>query len=460
MSKRRRKNNNRIATNDAFTNPAARLGFGTFDLTQGTDYPLTRLTEDYQTLTSMYRTNWIVQNIVSIIPTDIVRKWYEVKTSISPDEVDKLTRLERKTKLRSKILSGMNWGRLYGGAVGLILIKGQEDLSEPLDMNMVMPDSFLGLQILDRWSGVFPDGKLVTDPEDTDYGLPEYYTIRDANEVFVCNVHHSRVVRFTGRELPWLEAVTELYWGESEIEAVYDEIVRRDNVAANITALTFKANVEYREVEGLDQILGMGNNEMQRRFWNLIQSQTIMRNSQGLGLINKGDQIHSVQYSFAGLSDVYDRIMMDVAGACRIPVTKLFGRSPAGMNSTGESDMTNYYDYIDGLRETVFRPVLEKLLPIMAVSCWGAVPDDLEIVFPAMSTPDATENADIVAKNTSAIIAAYQNDLIDRATAMQELQKLSDETGVFAKIPDEDVDANKGVRYTDSKMMNDPLAGF
>jgi hypothetical protein len=130
------------------------------------------------------------------------------------------------------------------------------------------------------------------------------------------------------------------------------------------------------------------------------------------------------------------------------------------MNSTGESDMTNYYDYIDGLRETVLRPVLEKLLPIMAVSCWGAVPDDLEIVFPAMSTPDATENADIVAKNTSAIIAAYQNDLIDRATAMQELQKLSDETGVFAKIPDEDVDANKGVRYTDSKMMNDPLAGF
>lgn len=462
MSKRsnRRKNEKRIATNDAFSNPAARLGFGTFDLTQGTDYPLTRMTQDYQTLTSLYRTNWIVQNIVSIIPTDIVRKWYEIKTSIPPEYLDDFARLERKTKLRSKILSGMNWGRLYGGAVGLILVKGQDDLSEPIDLNTLMPGSFLGLQILDRWSGVFPDGKVVTDPEDPDYGLPEYYTIRDVKEVYEINVHHSRIVRFIGRELPWLEAVTELYWGESEIEAVFDEIIRRDNIAANIAALTFKANVEVREVEGLDQMLGLGNSEMQRRFWNMIQAQSIMRNSQGISLINKGDQLHTEQYSFHGLPDVYDRTMMDVAGAARIPVTKLFGRSPAGMNSTGESDMNNYYDYIDGLRETMFRPVLEKLLPIMAVSCWGHVPDDLEIAFPPMRTPDANEIAEITAKNTSAIIAAYQNDLIDRATAMQELQNLSDETGIFAKITDEDVEANKGIRYTDSKLMNDPLAGL
>lgn len=462
MSRRRnrRKNEKRMAVNDAFTNPAARLGFGTFDLTQATDYPLTRMTQDYQTLTSLYRSNWIVQNIVSIIPTDMIRKWYEVKTSIAPENIDVLTRLERKTKLRSKILSGMNWGRLYGGAVGLILIKGQDDLSEPIDLDTLLPDSFLGLQILDRWSGVFPDGNVVTDPQDTDFGLPDYYTIRDVNEVYEVNVHHSRVVRFTGRELPWLEAVTELYWGESEIEAVFDEIVRRDNVAANIAALTFKANVEVREVEGLDQMLGLGNSEMQRRFWNMIQAQTIVRNSQGVSLINKGDQLHTEQYSFSGLDSVYDRIMMDVAGASRIPVTKLFGRSPAGMNSTGESDMNNYYDYIDGLRETVFRPVLEKLLPIMAVSCWGQIPDDLEITFPPMRTPDANEVADITAKNTSAIIAAYQNDLIDRATAMQELQRISDETGVFGKIADEDVEANKGIRYTDSKMMNDPLAGL
>lgn len=41
-------------------------------------------------------------------------------------------------------------------------------------------------------------------------------------------------------------------------------------------------------------------------------------------MINKGDAIHNTQYTFTGLPDVYDRVKMDVAGAARTPVTKLF----------------------------------------------------------------------------------------------------------------------------------------
>ena len=41
-----------VSTMDAFSNPAARLGWGTMDLMQGTTYPLTRMTQNYQLLTS------------------------------------------------------------------------------------------------------------------------------------------------------------------------------------------------------------------------------------------------------------------------------------------------------------------------------------------------------------------------------------------------------------------------
>ena len=107
----------------------------------------------------------------------------------------------------------MYWARLYGGAAGIILIKGQDDMSQPLDLDTVMPDSFLGLQILDRWTGIYPSSELVTDPENEDFGLPAWYTVRDEERgQMVANVHHSRVIRFEGRALPWLEKVTELYW--------------------------------------------------------------------------------------------------------------------------------------------------------------------------------------------------------------------------------------------------------
>ena len=243
-----RKNPAYVHTMDAFSNPAARIGWGTMDLLQATEYPMTRMTQNYQLLTSLYRDNWIVQNIITTIPNDMIRKWYEIKSGIAPEYMDSMIRLERQTQVRKKILQGMYWGRLYGGAAGVILIKGQDDLSQPLDLDAVLPGSFLGLQILDRWNGIYPEGELVSDPEDKDFGLPAYYTIRDDETCrLAARVHHSRIIRFIGRELPWMEQVTETYWGESEIEAIYHEIVRRDNVAGNIAALTFRANVNYME---------------------------------------------------------------------------------------------------------------------------------------------------------------------------------------------------------------------
>lgn len=467
MSKRRNARKSRAdkqaptATMDAFSNPAARTGFGTMDLLQATEYPMTRMTQNYQLLTSLYRENWIVQNIIATIPNDIMRKWYEIKSGVGPDYIDRMTRLERKTQIRKKLLLGMYWGRLYGGAAGIILINGHNDMSQPLDLNTVMPDSFQGLQILDRWSGIFPEGSIVSDPEDPDYGLPEYYTIRDEETGNTAvRVHHSRVIRFIGRELPWMEQIVEQYWGESEIEAIYNEIVKRDNVSANIAALTFRANINYLESDGLDQLLGSANTRAQQNFWNLMRAQSIMESNFGTRVINKGDVMHNTQYTFTGLPDVYDRMMMDVAGAARTPVTKLFGRSPAGMNATGESDLNNYYDYIDGLRETELRPIIERLLPIAALSAWGEIPDDLDIVFPLMQTPDAEKTAEMGERKTNAILATYQNDLVDAATALKELRGLADETGLFGHISDDSIKAGEGRTYSDAKAMQDPMAGI
>lgn len=450
-----------IPTMDAFSNPAARIGFGTLDLLQATEYPMTRMTQNYQLLTSLYRDNWIVQNIVSTIPMDMMRKWYKLKTGIAPEYLEQMTRLERKTQIRKKLLSGMYWGRLYGGAAGIILIKGQDNMSQPLELDTILPGGFLGLQILDRWNGIYPEGQLVDNPESPDFGLPEYYRIQnETTGSLVSRVHHSRVIRFVGRELPWLEKVTENYWGESEIEAVYNEVVKRDNVSGNIAALTFRANVNYMESDGLDQLLATGNTKMQRNFWELLMAQSVMESNFGTRIINKGDAIHNTQYTFTGLSDVYDCIMMDVAGAARTPVTKLFGRSPAGMNSTGESDMINYYDYIDGMRETELRPIIERLLPIMALSAWGEIPDNMDIEFPSMKTPDTKETAETTTRKVDAILAAYQNDLIDTETARKELKALSEETGLFNKISDEIIADGKGKFYSTEKTMHDPLGGI
>lgn len=151
---------------------------------------------------------------------------------------------------------------------------------------------------------------------------------------------------------------------------------------------------------------------------------------------------------------------LDLSGASRIPMTKLFGRSPAGLNATGDGDLQNYYDFIDTLRESKLRPAVERLLPVMAMSAWGAVPDGLDVAFPPLWTPTAAELADIALKKSQAIRENFQAGLLQADTAQKELKKLADETGMFDSISDEEIAANLGKTFQDLTALRDPMMGL
>lgn len=461
MSRRNKaKKTTQVATTDAFSNALFRLGAGSQSPLEATEYPLTRLTYNYALLNSLYRDNWVVQNVVGMIPDDMTRAWFTAG-GITPEQAEEFDKMQRVTSLQARINEGLRWGRLYGGAAGLILIKGQEEiLDKPLDLETIMPGSFAGLYILDRWSGVTPDMGLVTDITSPDFNLPEYYFINNAEGKMIARVHHSRIIRFTGRELPYLEKLAEMYWGESEVEALYKDVVAHDNVSANMAALTFQANVETMEVENLDQLFSIGSMDMQRRFWDTMQAQRVLRSNYGTQLVEKGNAIHNTQYTFTGLQEVYESMCMNLCGASHYPMTKLFGRSPGGLNSTGESDLQNYYDYLDGLRESKLRPIIERLLPIMCMSVFGGVPENISVDFPQLWTPDAKEVAEIVRAKAETIISTFQAGLLTQDAAQRELKKLAEETGMFDSISDEEIEANRGRTYQDVTALRDPLAGI
>ena len=450
-----------VSVQDAFSNPLFRLGYGSQAPMEATDYPLTRMSDNYALLNSLYRDNWIVQNVVGLVVDDMTREWYKPAGALSPEQEEALQRAERSAQLRERINEGLRWGRLYGGAAGLILIRGQEGmLDKPLDLESIYPGSFAGLMILDRWCGITPEMELVTDMADPDFNLPAYYQINNAEGRLVARVHHSRILRFTGRELPYLERLAELYWGESEVEALYKDVVAHDNVTANMVGLTFRANINTMEVQNLEQLFSLGSIEQQRRFWAVMQAQSVMASNFGYQMVEKGNQIHNTQYTFSGLKDVYEAVCQNLCGASHYPATKLFGRSPGGLNATGESDLKNYYDYVDGQREAKLRPVLSRLLPVLAMSALGEVPADLDIVFPPLWTPTAKETADIAKTKSEAVISAYQSGLLTVGNAQKELKSMAEETGLFGSITDEEIKANEKTTFQQATALQDPLMGY
>lgn len=426
---------------DSFQNVMARTGLFMPNLLETTDYPLTRFTRDWQTINSLYRSHWVVRRIIDIIPEDMVKNGYKILSQIEPKQIKRVTKADRKTQTSRKILEGCKLGRLYGGAGALIMIEGHEDiLDQPLEYDQIMPGSYKGLLVLDRWSGITPEEELITDESDAEFGMPKYYTITSDNIERGVRVHYSRILRFIGRDLPYLEKLAETYWGASEIEHVFDELKKRDNVSWNIAMLTFMANLRVYKMEGMEQVLATGSEKVVQGLYNTIQAMNALMNNNSIQVIGANDGYESHQYTFGGVGEVYDRFMMDLAGAAEIPVTKLFGRSPAGMNATGESDMQNYYDTIEEKQESSLRPVYDKILPIMIMSELGAIPDDFDYEFNPIRRPSDDEMADLASKNIDSITKAFQAGIISQKIALKELRQQAELTGMFSNITDEDIE--------------------
>ncbi|MHB9004857.1 MAG: anti-CBASS protein Acb1 family protein, partial [Coriobacteriia bacterium] len=428
-------------TTDAFQNVLARMGWGMPSMLEATDYPLTRLTKNYQLMNSLYRSHWIVRRIIDVIPEDMCKNWYQISSQMKPDAIERIQKLERRTSVRRKILKALKWGRLYGGAGAILMVDGHENmLNQPLDLKSVMPSSYKGLLVVDRWSGITPGPDLVTDINDPEFGLPNSYQVTNNANGMVFNIHHSRVLRFIGRDLPNWEEQAETYWGASEIEHVFDELKKRDNTSYNIANLVFRANLNVLTMEGMEEVLAIGNEQAQRDLYNTVQAQNWLLNNFSMYILGKNDKFDAKQYTFSGLSDVYECFMMDVAGAAEIPITKLFGRSPAGLNATGESDLQNYYDTIEEKQEAHLRSALDKLLPVMFVSEFGAMPDDFDYKFNSVRRASDEEQAELAGKTVGSIIQVFNAGLISERVALKELRQSEEKTGMWSNITDEDIE--------------------
>lgn len=426
---------------DAFSNVLARLGAGTPNLLEGTEYSLQRMSRDFNTLNALYRESWIVRRIIDVIPADMLKNWITITSGLDPDVEKRLSLTLRRTQLIDKLKRGMQWGRLYGGALGVMLVKHQGyDLSQPLQLDWIMPGDFAGLLIFDRWNGVNPSSELIEDISDSDYGYPKYYTVTDPAGGGSVKIHHSRVIRFTGNTLPFWEEIAEMQWGASVVESIFDELRKRDNVSWNIAQLTFMANIRVLKMQDLGQLLAATDNESQAELLRTLEAQNMLLNNMGMQVMDAADGLETHQYTFGGLADCYQQFIMDISGAAEIPVTRLFGRSPSGLNATGESDLQNYYDMIAEKQESYLRPILNKVLPPFIISTLGSLPDDFDFEFDPVAEPTDKERADLAKCGTDNVVAAYNAGLISQRTALKELKQQSERTGVWTNITDEDIE--------------------
>ena len=434
-------------TLDGFDNFCSRLGLNNDNALSAGIYEFNLLTRNRIQLEAAYRGSWIVGAVIDSIPEDMTRAGIDIVSGESDKDIKDLQTQMRKLQIWNSLCTLEKWGRLYGGAVAVIQIKGQK-LDTPLDPKTVTKDQFQGLVVYDRWQL----NPILTDVIDSgpDMGLPKYYQIvnnptqsdpeaLNTSAYGLTKVHFSRCVRSIGILLPYFQAITEMMWGESILERLWDRLISFDNATMSSASLIDRANLRTVGIKGLREILaagGVAQAGLEAQFDMMRRLQV----NESITLLDSEDIFTSTAYSFAGLSDMMLQFGQQLAGASGIPLVRLFGQSPAGLNSSGESDIRNYYDSINARQEAQFRKPLELLLRVLWQHTYDEpAPDDLSFTFTPLWQMTNTEKATNGKTIADAVGETFDRGLIDRPTAMKELRDASVETGMFGNITDEQV---------------------
>lgn len=430
---------------DGFDNFVSKLGLNNENALSAGQYVFNLITRNRILLEAAYRGSWIVGAIVDSVAEDMTRSGIIVTTNKGDKNINDFKSGVSRLKIGQSLASTVKWSRLYGGSIAVMQIKGQ-DLKSPINLDTIAKGQFQGLVVYDRWQL----NPVLTDLIDAgpDMGLPAYYDIvndpRELQPSFSTatgqlRVHHSRIIRLTGIDLPYFQAITEMMWGESNLERLWDRLIAFDNATMSSANLIDRASLRTVSVDGLREIIAAGG-EAQAGLLAQFDMMRLLQVNEGLTLLDKNDVFQSTSYSFAGLSDMMIQFGQQLSGAAGIPLIRLFGQSPAGLGSDGEEDVRMYYDNINAQQESKLRNGWEMIIKVMWRSLFGeACPDDMQFTFTPLWQMSATDKANNAKTTAETIIGAYEATLVNKSTAMKELRQTSGDTGIFSNITDEDI---------------------
>ena len=429
----------RVKVGDSFENFAARLGIGAENYATQSTYGFNPITRIRTLLEWMYRGSWLVGKAVDCIPQDMCKRGIKFVGIQDLKRIEGLKHGIRRYGLWQSVMMTLTWARLYGGAICVMMIKGQ-DVSTPLRVETIKKGQLQGFLVLDRWMVEPSLEDLVTDMDDADLGKPRFYTITaDAPALPRLRVHHSRVMRFVGVELPYWQMIAENMWGMSVLERLYDRLVAFDSATQGASQLMYRADIRTYSVEGLRKIIAAGGPAYDALIAQ-IKHNSLWQANERMFIIDSADKFERQQYAFSGISDTILQFGQQISGAIDIPLTRLFGQSPAGMNATGESDLITYYDGIQQRQETDLRPRLGK--PLRAIARSEGIDDDgiTDYAFTPLWQLTEEQKSVIAEKTTAMVIASTEAGLTSEKTALKELRSQSGLTGYWTQITDEDID--------------------
>jgi len=331
-----------------------------------------------------------------------------------------------------KLCDALRWNNLYGGALVVMLINDGGTLEEPL--NIENAKSLEQLRVYDRYQ-VFRQQKYL-DPMDSRFGKTQIYQISpiDGSPYMV---HESRCISFDGMPIPERTRAANDGWGASKLQQCLDQLTRfgMSHIWAN--ALLERAQQAIHGIPELTNLLRQpGGEALVKKRVDIVDMTRSINNTI---VIDAAESYDIKSNTLTGVADVMDRLGLAMSAVTGIPESLLFGRQQGGLNSTGKSDLENWYAKVGQDQNTILLPALDRLITVQ-LYVMGRYTEDYLIKFNPLSVPSRKDTAETDYKIAQTFEIYANMGALDASEVRAMLPDEGFEINDVEQVPETEVD--------------------
>lgn len=391
-------------------------------------------------LTMFYEGNGLFAKIIDTPAEEAVKHGFKIE-GLKDEKLEKFyaEALDELDWTETAMIA-LRWTRLFGGAIAVMLINdGCDDLSMPLQWKNIR--SIDDIRVYER-AVVTPDytSMFNYDPSSpfssrgSRLGMPEFFDVHSKYGNF--RVHESRCLVFQNGTLPE-NTTNSVYqmWGMPEYVRLHRAVRDAELSHGNASKMLDRSIQAVYKMQGLSNLLAteQGEGQVLRRLQTIDMARGLLNS---ITIDSEGEDYDFRTFQLSGVSEVIDATCNWLSALTNIPQTIMFGRSPAGMNSTGDADFENYYNFCGRIQQRNLRGNLRYLLSVifqagMATGEIDEIPK-IKIEFNPLKPMSDAEKAELDSKK-----ASTQKIKADTAQVYVNMQAL-DPTEVRASLANSD----------------------
>jgi len=387
------------------------------------------------------------------ISTEMCRKWFELQSKDGGDKTDKIAKIMARfdeLKVRALFQRAALLDGEFGRAQIYLNINDADDRTRQLPLELtpqgIPKGSLKSIQCIEPyWST--PYSWNAAYPERADFYVPQSWYIMGRK------THSSRLLTFIGREVPDLLKPAYNFGGMSltQLMEPYVNAWLRTRKAVNDLINNFSIPVLATNLSVTLQEGGDPGSGLLAR----LQAFTLTRNNQSVAAVDKdSEELKFAEATLASLDKLQAQSQEHMAAPAHIPLIKLFGVVPTGLNATGEGEIQVWYDWVNACQINLFQPHLLTLLKVVQLDLFGAIDDDLVIHWVSLEEPSGKELSEIRKSDADMDVGYINAGVISPDEARARLQ--SDPESGYENLTGDAPEPEQGVDPETGEPLDTP----